>query len=127
MVKKSYKFSADMDVFTFYVGHNVDGRPQHNTEVVSKAFNKLGFHGYTITTATGVWNGELETSSVVEVALEKSAGFNYRKVAESLCCGLRQYQIMVTKNNEGALLVDRPKFTNAHAIPHAQNREEKLQ
>lgn len=108
MSNKTYQFSADMDVFTFYVGHNVDGHARHKTSDIIAAFDALGFHGYTIATASGVWHGELETTSVVEVGLAKTARFNYRKVAQSLCRGLSQYQIMVTKNGQGAVLVDRP-------------------
>lgn len=53
---------------TLTIGHNVNGVPTLDTEVVTMAATTvLGAHGCTVIQCNGMWMGEAETSTRIEV------------------------------------------------------------
>lgn len=81
-------------VATFYVGHNVAGRPKWGSADVARAMVKVGVPSFTAYPAVGFWLGEQEASTVVlVVGMSPLVAADVRRVLER---ELQQEEVLCT-------------------------------
>lgn len=78
------------------IGHNVAGVPTHNTGDVCRACaGVLGIEAFTATQCLGVWRGEAEASTRIEVcAVDEAEAARIWALLPDLAAALDQVEIM---------------------------------
>ena len=78
------------------IGHNVNGIPTHDTAAVcATACDVLGIDGCTAVPCLGVWHGESESSTRLEVcALSEAEAARVWDLIPSLADALKQCEVM---------------------------------
>lgn len=93
---------------TIYVGHNVEGKPRHDSDKITKAVREqLKVDGFTAFEAWGDWRGEKERSTVIKIcAIEENrlAEIQERQIP-ALCYYLNQESILIEAVASTAALV----------------------
>ena len=57
------------------------------------------FDGYTLISAAGVWEGETESSLIIEIVGEENRNYDIRTVAESIAVLNQQDAVLITTAN----------------------------
>lgn len=81
-----------------YIGKNVNGKPQHSTESILKAFNSLvNAEAYTVTETLGMYKGQPEASLTIELLNQSSEGVQrIKSLIPELAQALEQESIFFT-------------------------------
>lgn len=91
------------------IGHNVNGVDELDMNLVCAAVeNVLGVEAFTALPCRGMWRGEAEESTRIEMnALTDAATMNVMELLPMLADELGQEQIMFEKNPSNVVFVDR--------------------
>ena len=81
---------------TLYVGHNVNGVQTWTDGDVVKCAHKHGIMGATAISVMGIWNGEIENTTMLEIC-DCEAYFRAHietVIVPAMCADLQQQEIM---------------------------------
>lgn len=89
------------------IGHNVKGRPHHTRKTVLSIFEAVtGVEAYTAIRCAGMWRGQAEESTRVEVCnLSESDAMNLLACLPVLAAQLEQEEIMVSHRESATRFV----------------------
>lgn len=93
------------EMVTLTIGHNVNGTPTHTTEAVCEAVSAfLGVEAYTAIPCYGMWRGEAEASTRVEIVAEPERARLVLDNVKYLAHALEQCEIMTAHNGKFAFV-----------------------
>ena len=91
-----------MKKYDFYIGCNVDGKPEYRVDYVrfvcQQALEHAGFGGATFTEAVGLWEGIEELTVICTVCTDRPCDDIY-SVVGIIRESLRQDSVMVVESN----------------------------
>ncbi len=92
---------------TIYIGHNVDGTPKHDASDVLAALAAHGIEACTVYEGAGVWRGETEATSIVELCALSADEVEALQASTipALCVELEQCEIMARISPSNAVFI----------------------
>lgn len=101
------------------IGHNVNGKPTLTTHYITKRVTmRLQINGFTAIPCLGMWEGEAEQSTRLEInALDKAEADDIRAQIPELAKALGQMQVMFEMKPSQVEFID--KASDAQAIRSA--------
>lgn len=101
------------------IGHNVNGKPTLTTRYITKRVTmRLQIQGFTAIPCLGMWEGEAEESTRLEInALDKAKADDIRAQIPELAKALGQMQIMFEMKPSRVEFID--KANDAQAVKSA--------